>query len=181
MNLSQAERKEVAKFILTTLTPYAVTTRWNTEYVAVLRAIAAKLEADEPESTGVREELEQERERHAETRGLVRDLTTVLEKRNAALAAQGDVATTGVPIPMRLFCPICSKQHIDAPDEVAGWTNPPHRSHECQKCGWVWRPADVPTIGVSAIKTRGKHLNESAIPIVGEYDAAVSAVPRSLV
>lgn len=59
------------------------------------------------------------------------------------------------PVDMLLFCPGCGKQHIDGPDEVKDWTNPPHRSHECQGCGHVWRPADVPTNGVAAIRTRG--------------------------
>jgi hypothetical protein len=60
------------------------------------------------------------------------------------------------PIPMLLFCPNCSLQHIDAPQPEKGWDNPPHRSHECQRCGWVWRPADVPTTGVATIKTKGQ-------------------------
>lgn len=36
------------------------------------------------------------------------------------------------------------------------WPNPPHRSHMCQYCRTVWRPADVPTTGVAAITTRGR-------------------------
>lgn len=84
-----------------------------------------------------------------------------------------------VPVDMLLFCPECKTQHIDAPspcdmgmgcteygacyaaahgepDRCTAWTNPPHRSHLCHKCGCVWRPADVPTNGVAAIATRGK-------------------------
>jgi hypothetical protein len=38
---------------------------------------------------------------------------------------------------------------------VVGWTNPPHRSHLCHVCDLIWRPADVPTVGVAAIATRG--------------------------
>lgn len=71
-----------------------------------------------------------------------------------------------VPIPMILLCPACGKQHIDAPEtrdvpsgdgfaEVADWTNPPHRSHLCHACGCIWRPADVPTVGVERIESRG--------------------------
>ncbi|MBW5285980.1 helix-turn-helix domain-containing protein [Burkholderia gladioli] len=69
------------------------------------------------------------------------------------------------PIPMLLFCPRCGTQHIDAPEDAecdgevvhsAGWSNPPHRSHLCHACGIVWRPADVATVGVEAIETRGK-------------------------
>lgn len=68
------------------------------------------------------------------------------------------------PINMVLHCPKCGRQHIDAPDtdydpHYEGhmiWTNPPHRSHLCHGCGWIWRPADVPTNGVAAVKTKGK-------------------------
>ena len=39
------------------------------------------------------------------------------------------------------------------------WDNPPHRSHLCHNpdCKYVWRPADMPTNGVKAIKTKGKN------------------------
>ncbi|MBM2769880.1 Lar family restriction alleviation protein [Burkholderia anthina] len=71
------------------------------------------------------------------------------------------------PIPMLLFCPRCGEQHIDAPEEheydaglstrmEVSWTNPPHRSHRCHACYCSWRPADVATIGVASIETRGK-------------------------
>lgn len=71
------------------------------------------------------------------------------------------------PIDMVLHCPNCSVQHIDAPEELlqhemmtapefAPWNNPPHRSHLCHSCGHIWRPADVPTNGVAAVKTKGK-------------------------
>jgi hypothetical protein len=60
------------------------------------------------------------------------------------------------PVPMVLFCPKCGLQHIDAPDErTPDWANPPHKSHLCHGCGVIWRPADVPTEGVVAIRTRG--------------------------
>lgn len=58
------------------------------------------------------------------------------------------------PIPMILYCPRCHTQHIDEPTET--WPNPPHRSHLCEACGCIWRPADVPTTGVAGIKTTGK-------------------------
>ncbi len=70
------------------------------------------------------------------------------------------------PIDMVLHCPACGLKHIDAPQahEVSEgetypenlWTNPPHRSHQCQGCNHIWRPADVPTNGVEAAKTKGK-------------------------
>ena len=71
------------------------------------------------------------------------------------------------PIDMLLYCPNCGVQHIDRPDtpedgadwndpEIA-WANPPHRTHLCHACGCTWRPADVPTNGVEAIKTEGEN------------------------
>ncbi|GEM_PF-1790519 len=68
----------------------------------------------------------------------------------AAIAAQG-------PVPMVLYCPRCHVQHVDAPDErTPDWQNPPHRSHLCHGCGLIWRPADVPTIGVERTQTVGR-------------------------
>jgi hypothetical protein len=72
-----------------------------------------------------------------------------------AQAASGSVPEDAKsPIDMVLHCPKCHTQHVDAPDHQ--WTNPPHRSHLCHECGHVWRPADVPTNGVAAVKTKGK-------------------------
>lgn len=56
------------------------------------------------------------------------------------------------PIPMVLTCPNCRTQHVDAPDHAGA----PHRSHLCHCCGTIWRPADVPTVGVASIETCGK-------------------------
>jgi hypothetical protein len=64
-------------------------------------------------------------------------------------------ARVAEPIPMLLFCPDCAAQHVDAPEPGSGWTNPPHKSHTCHTCGIIWRPADVPTVGVAAIGTKG--------------------------
>lgn len=66
------------------------------------------------------------------------------------------VSKADEPIPMLLFCPECGAQHIDEPDPARGWENPPHRSHLCRECGTIWRPADVPTMGVAAISTAGQ-------------------------
>jgi rubredoxin len=65
------------------------------------------------------------------------------------------------PIPMILHCPRCGMQHIDRPDATVNWDKFPHRSHECQNksCGYVWRPADVPTVGVQYITTMGSKDN----------------------
>jgi hypothetical protein len=85
------------------------------------------------------------------------------------------------PIDMVLHCPSCHVQHIDAPEFEPSdhemlvkwpptWTNPPHRSHLCGACGRVWRPADVPTNGVAAVKTKGKSdkIAEQALAQRGE-------------
>jgi hypothetical protein len=63
-------------------------------------------------------------------------------------------ANNAPPIPMVLHCPLCHVQHVDQATET--WSNPPHRSHLCHNCGCVWRPADVATVGVKRIETRGK-------------------------
>ena len=84
------------------------------------------------------------------------------------------------PIDMVLFCPACGTQHIDAPDtpdpyptpekDAAHWTNPPHRSHLCHNpdCNHIWRPADVPTNGVQAVKTVGKADSPIAAPVAAQ-------------
>lgn len=106
----------------------------------------------------------------------------------AILATFLERASSSQPesIDMILYCPTCGMQHVDAPDteeatidaaelglthgsrdwedhiERHGWSNPPHRSHQCQGCGHIWRPADVPTNGVAVIKTKGSQ--DSATP-----------------
>lgn len=47
-------------------------------------------------------------------------------------------------IPMRLICPSCGTLHIDE----GIFATQLHHTHACQKCGGVWRPAVVPTVGV---------------------------------
>lgn len=96
--------------------------------------------------------------------------------RNLAIAdaeAGAPKAGEAAPVDMVLYCPKCGMQHVDAPEIgysgiVPGpyqahtdWSNPPHRSHLCHACGHIWRPADVPTNGVAAIKTKGA--NDSAL------------------
>lgn len=89
------------------------------------------------------------------------------------------------PIDMVLHCPQCGYQHIDAPEPNADWcdgcdpdncqgcgaastgkwTNPPHRSHLCANCKFVWRPCDVATNGVLAIQTKGE--KDKPLPLRG--------------
>lgn len=69
-------------------------------------------------------------------------------------AQDAAIGFLSAPIDMVIYCPCCGLQHIDNPSE--GWDNPPHRSHLCHGCNHVWRPADVPTNGVAAVRTVGK-------------------------
>ncbi|QCP50189.1 hypothetical protein FAZ95_13970 [Trinickia violacea] len=89
----------------------------------------------------------------------------------AMLAAAPNLSAPAEPIDMVLHCPKCGVQHIDGPEwaddphdieqgQMRVWSNPPHRSHLCHHCGFIWRPADVPTNGVASVKTKGK--NDSA-------------------
>ena len=66
-----------------------------------------------------------------------------------------DLKVNMTPIKMILHCPRCGTKHVDRPDPASGWDNPPHRSHLCGSCQFVFRPADVETEGVEAIETRG--------------------------
>lgn len=55
------------------------------------------------------------------------------------------------PVSMILFCPYCRRQHVDEGE----WVTRAHSSHACVYCNHVWRAADVPTVGVDEIKTKG--------------------------
>lgn len=83
-----------------------------------------------------------------------------------------------VPVPMLLFCPKCGMQHVDSPQPEKAWTNPPHRSHECQDCGHVWRPADVPTNGVATLTTKGQRDGSPVPPL---YSADTIAELRKVI
>lgn len=102
------------------------------------------------------------------------------KEKRAIVEVATDPRVGGAPIDMVLFCPNCAEQHIDEakPDvcETCGkgesecscvtytaWLNPPHKSHRCNYCNYVWRPADVPTNGVKETKTRGRR-DEDAKP-----------------
>ena len=89
----------------------------------------------------------------------------------------GGVGMTEEPIPMVLYCPACHTQHRDAPQPEKDWDNPPHRSHECQTCGCVWRPADVNTTGVHYIDTIGKR-DWTCLQIEAK-EAALSSPPTA--
>jgi len=94
---------------------------------------------------------------------------------------RAEVERLSEPVNAVLFCPNCCEQHVDEamPDvcETCGkslsehpavgtanatcfvftaWLNPPHKSHRCNFCNHVWRPADVPTNGVLELKSKGE-------------------------
>ena len=48
------------------------------------------------------------------------------------------------PRPMLLWCPSCGERHIDSGE----FETKAHHTHACQKCGMVWRPSIVATVGV---------------------------------
>lgn len=96
---------------------------------------------------------------------VVRRVDECMELRSQVAALTAQVEQAAQPIDMVLHCPACGMQHVDAPSPTDGqnlrmWSNPPHKSHLCRPedggCGHIWRPADVPTNGVAAIKTKGK-------------------------
>lgn len=56
------------------------------------------------------------------------------------------------PIRMRLPCEQCGELHIDEGE----FANKPHHTHQCEKCGLVWRPAIVETVGVRSLWEQSK-------------------------
>lgn len=114
--------------------------------------------------------------------GFMWGASVACELLGAQLLKPGQQAEPALPAPidMVLHCPACGLQHIDKDNsddlrieaaergfvhgsrdwedwiEKREWSNPPHRSHLCSGCGHVWRPADVPTNGVAAVKTKRK-------------------------
>lgn len=90
------------------------------------------------------------------------------------------------PMDAVLWCPRCFEQHIDKdkPEvcESCGfeedahhdvdascsvfepWLNPPHKSHRCEFCNHVWRPAEGPTNGVQSLQKQGER-DGSAKPV----------------
>ena len=65
--------------------------------------------------------------------------------------AGGDASTleaaTASPIPMVLACPTCHERHVDEGE----WATRPHKTHLCSRCGALFRPANVPTVGVAVL------------------------------
>lgn len=107
------------------------------------------------------------------------------------------------PMDAVLWCPKCFEQHIDEdrPEvcESCGfeedahhdvdarcsvfepWLNPPHKSHRCNFCNHVWRPAEGPTNGVQSLQKHGER-DGSAKPVAfankKDFDDAVEIATR---
>jgi hypothetical protein len=65
----------------------------------------------------------------------------------SAIRRMASHASVGA-IPMVLDCPKCHCKHVD---EGEWATTRVHREHLCALCGHVWRPCNVPTLGVEAL------------------------------
>jgi len=48
------------------------------------------------------------------------------------------------PVALILHCPECHVRHVD----TGVFATKVHHTHECQSCGFTWRPAVPPTVGV---------------------------------
>ena len=124
---------------------------------------------------------------------LVEETCAALAAGQSAAAQPDDMGHKSID--MVLHCPKCGLQHIDKDNsedlrieaaelgvdregdrelehwiEEREWTNPPHRSHLCASCKHIWRPADVCTNGVLAVKTKGQEdspIEEVATRIYG--------------
>lgn len=85
--------------------------------------------------------------RPVNSEGLWREWGEVVDE----LLAGGDASTleaaTPSPIPMVLACPTCHAWHVDEGE----WATRPHKTHLCSRCGALFRPANVPTVGVVAL------------------------------
>ena len=130
---------------------------------------------------------------NAQTSAALQAVKDALAAGQAAAAQPDDMGRKSID--MVLHCPKCGLQHIDKDNyeelrieaaelgvdregdrelerwiEEREWPNPPHRSHLCASCKHIWRPADVCTNGVLAVKTKGQEdspIEEVATRIYG--------------
>lgn len=70
------------------------------------------------------------------------DLSTLIApRRSLYFVREAEPVKPPEPIPMIINCPECGYRHIDS----KGWETKVHCTHACQKCGFVWRPAVIPS------------------------------------
>ena len=86
---------------------------------------------------------------HVELGGRVLVCATAIADGDVTLVRHAEVPAA--PIPMILHCPgvgedgtVCGARHIDRNE----FASRPHKSHSCQRCGFTFSPAAVPTVGV---------------------------------
>jgi hypothetical protein len=63
------------------------------------------------------------------------------------------------PIPLALVCPKCCAPHVDEGE----WSSRPHRTHQCQKCMFEWRPCGLPTVGIDTDLAPGAYAELAAL------------------
>lgn len=68
------------------------------------------------------------------------------------------------PHPIVTHCPQCGLQHVDE----AEWAFRPHRTHQCQGCMHEWRPFEIPTRGVRAMRDVPLDLIRAELAILKE-------------
>lgn len=93
----------------------------------------------EPQAGGLGMSLDEMQQRYGHT-------LPWLDAVKALAARMKSAPATSVPlaVPMLLWCPACAARHVDR----GVFATKPHHTHACQGCGFVWRPAIVPTVGV---------------------------------
>lgn len=52
-----------------------------------------------------------------------------------------------LPIRMIIPCPACGRRHLDE----GPWATRVHTSHLCLFCGVIWKPCNLPTVGVASL------------------------------
>lgn len=112
--------------------------------IEIIRCIRC---AEETPAETIKQRLIAFLRRPVNSEGLWRDWGEVVDE----LLAGGDASTleaaTPSPIPMVLACPTCHAWHVDEGE----WATRPHKTHLCSRCGALFRPANVPTVGVVAL------------------------------
>ena len=55
-------------------------------------------------------------------------------------------STPDIPggVPAYIFCKRCNEQHIDRGE----WVTRLHKTHKCEKCGYMWKPFEFATLGI---------------------------------
>lgn len=123
--------------IIRRTTDFSVPPGQRADPAVVIPHLAHRIEVLHGDISRVRDLLEQRDREHREE----------VERLNTQFAAAHQrAAELEAPLPLILYCPLCHTRHIDEGEQ----TTKPHRTHACQnpRCGHLWAPAVVPTVGV---------------------------------